>query len=138
MVSHGRRWCAKIEMMRLLLRIAFLAALLAVTVVSLTPQPDLPEIELWDKWQHVAAYAILALLAAPVFEGRDARWTIAMGLSLWGGLLELGQLFVPGRSSDWLDAAANAAGVVLGATLAWVVKRAWKRASTAQGSGQPR
>lgn len=125
-------------MMRLLLRIGFLVALLAVAVVSLAPRPDLPDIELWDKWQHVAAYAILALLAASAFEGRDARWTIPVGLSLWGGLLELGQLLVPDRSSDWLDAGANVAGVLLGVTLAQLAKRAWKRASRAQGSRQSR
>ena len=125
-------------MMRLLLRSAFLAALLAVTAVSLTPQPDLPEIELWDKWQHVAAYAVLALLAASVFEGQHARWTIVVGLVLWGGVLELGQLLVPDRSSDWLDAGANVAGVLLGVTLAQLAKRAWKRVRTAQGSGGPR
>ena len=124
--------------MRLLLRIAFLAALLAVTVVSLMLRADLPEIELWDKWQHVAAYAILALLAASAFEGQDARWTIAVGLSLWGGLMELGQLLVPDRSSDWLDAAANGAGVLLGVTLAQLTTRAWKRARTAQEPGQER
>lgn len=94
---------------------------LAVTVTtwaSLTPDPiPLPEGPQMDKWAHLAAYVVLALLV-------DFSWPDrGFDLSKWAGLLgygiaiELIQSQVPNRMLSIADLAANTAGIALYAFL---------------------
>ena len=113
-------------MSRSVFQLAFLAGLLAVSVLSLIPKDELPTLEIWDKWKHLAAYATLALLAALAFASHIFR-PVAAGLVLWGGVLELGQALVPGRSPEWLDVLANAIGVALAVALIHLTNRTHRR-----------
>jgi len=102
-----------------------LAALVAV--LALTPAPP-PQADLgWDKLNHVAAFAVLALCA--VFGWRAsplaARLAVLAALLAFGGAIELLQLQVPNRSAEWRDLGADAIGIALGAWLAlqWLRRR---------------
>jgi len=77
----------------------------------------------WDKWAHGAAYALLGFLLASGFfrilrASLKTRLVAVLlaGVSL-GILDEIHQSFVPGRTPDALDVAADLAGVVLGLLL---------------------
>jgi len=97
-----------------------LAGLIAVLAVMPVPpqQTDLG----WDKLNHLAAFAALALCA--VFGWRSSRASRRLGVLLallaFGGAIELVQLQVPNRSGEWGDLGADALGIGLGALLAWL------------------
>lgn len=70
-----------------------------------------------DKWVHLGAYAVTAFLAASALRARDARrlaLAALVAVTLGGGV-ELLQATLPARDASLADAAANAAGAVLGA-----------------------
>ena len=89
--------------------------LVVVTLLSLTPSPNLPSVPVTDKTQHFIAYGALMFSVALK---RPKYWLlIGFFLILWSGAIELIQPYV-NRYSDWMDLAANSAGVVSGALLA--------------------
>jgi VanZ family protein len=97
----------------------------AIFLVSSLPAAPLPP-DVSDKTAHTAAYAGLAILATrAVAGGLPARigWrTAAMSLAIttgYGVSDEVHQLFVPGRTADPGDVAADALGAVIGVGLCW-------------------
>ena len=94
---------------------------LVVAVKSLEPNIWLP-LGLSDKAVHFSAYAVMAAAVGTFCHvpGRILGW---VGLTVAiSGLLEVGQHFVPSRTMDIFDLAANASGAVCGALLAllWI------------------
>ncbi len=110
---------------RLLLtaRVALLLGVVAVSVLSLIPSEELPEISVSDKIQHGAAYLALAVAVVLAFPRRLTRLGAGLGLFVLGMVLELLQILVPGRYFDVWDMVANGAGVVLGYTVTHFVMR---------------
>ncbi|MDT9001421.1 VanZ family protein [Paucibacter sp. APW11] len=102
-------------------RLLFLIALGFVSCMALTPQPP-QQIDLgWDKANHGSAFTVLYLLARCSWPAR--RWQTAAGLLAYGGLVELLQLQIPGRSGEWLDLFADGCGIALGLALAGLGER---------------
>jgi hypothetical protein len=100
---------------------------LGVAVGSLLP--SLPDVSagVSDKFMHFAAYATLAFLFMGAVGRRHWRRT-ALGLLALGAALELAQATLTGaRSGEWLDMAANAAGVSAGLVAAAAVPGNWCR-----------
>jgi VanZ family protein len=96
-------------------------AWLIVASKSLEPGMELP-LGLSDKVVHFTAYAVMAAAVAS-FCHVPARVLGWVGLTVAASaVLELGQHFVPSRSMDILDLAANASGAACGALLAllWI------------------
>ncbi|MEM9014270.1 MAG: VanZ family protein [Pseudomonadota bacterium] len=111
---------------------AILAALLVfITFQTLTPQVDTNDsgfmiariISEWvfgsemmsDKVLHFGAYGILGAVAAWAKISRyGAAWTAPIGLSAYGGVLEVMQALGGVRTGDWIDASANMAGAFAG------------------------
>lgn len=92
--------------------------------LALSPAPP-PAVDTgWDKLNHLLAFAALSFVAQGA-SGRPAlpRLAIVVGLILYGLGIEAAQAWVPGRSSDWQDLLANAAGIGSGCVLAWAVWR---------------
>jgi VanZ family protein len=106
-----------------LCRAAFAAGLVAVTVLVLLPQQELPAVAVHDKLSHLLAFGVLAFAGGLGF-ARPRGWLwCAAALTLWGGTLELLQAAVPGRMPSLADGLANALGVGIGAAAALVVRR---------------
>ena len=89
--------------------------------LSLTSAPpDVPEIFAWDKLQHAGAYAVLTMLVAQVCLIFISHVDFAGGIAIvcapvFGASLELLQgMMQSGRSPEWSDVYANAAGAFLG------------------------
>jgi VanZ family protein len=71
-----------------------------------------------DKLLHFGSYCLLTLVPATTFRRNNAILCL-IGLAVLGGVLELLQLLVPGRSCEIADEAANTAGLVAGAVLVY-------------------
>jgi VanZ family protein len=97
---------------------------LGIGWLALSPAPP-PSVDTgWDKLNHLLAFAVLSFIAQGAAE-RPAtpRLAVVVGLILYGLGIEAAQAWVPGRSSEWQDLLANAAGIGSGCALAWAVWR---------------
>jgi VanZ family protein len=97
-----------------------LFTLTAITVLSLWPLENLPTVPGTDKTHHLIAYAALMF---PVALRKPSGW-IVIGLLFvaYSGVIELLQPFV-NRYGEWMDLAANSAGVVGGIAIAGLMNR---------------
>jgi len=98
--------------------------------VSSIEQPTFPVglFPFRDKGVHTTEYAVLAfLLGHACLRTWEDRPRIRVALAamfltfLWGFLDEMHQAFVPGRSADVLDLAADALGASLGVSTRFVI-----------------
>jgi VanZ family protein len=109
--------------------------LLLIAVISyfaLSPRPPAAIDFGWDKLNHLAAFAALTVSACLSFPASRASLPVlALALLGYGGLIEVVQLFVPGRSSEWSDLLADSIGIACGLfiatsalwAVAWVKRR---------------
>lgn len=111
------------------------AAAWAGTIFFLSSRSTLPvepRFPHFDKVAHFTAYAILGALLAFATERARTSMGVAVVLGvLYGASDEIHQMFVPGRSPDVLDWAADAAGVLTACFLytRWRSRRAAARAA---------
>ena len=77
-----------------------------------------------DKWMHGIAFAALALWFAGQYRA-GSYWRIGLGLLLFGALTEVCQGLVAYRSAEWFDIAADAAGIIVGLTIATAGLGGW-------------
>ncbi len=86
--------------------------------VGLFPAP-------WDKLAHLLTFSVVGMAAG--LAGGMRGWRMAVccvaGALLVGGMDELHQMVLPGRSASWSDLAADAAGGLLAAALLAVLQR---------------
>lgn len=99
--------------MNILVGLSLLVVILGITYLSLSPQPKMVASN--DKVGHFIAYGTLMLHLGLLFAGNPKRLLIAGAFAfIYGGLMEFGQSFVPGRSVSGLDLLANTGGVIIG------------------------
>ena len=70
-----------------------------------------------DKWLHGFTFVVLSVWFSGLVEKRR-YWLVALGLMLFGLLVEFCQLQVTYRMADWLDIVANTLGIIVGLTIA--------------------
>ena len=121
--------------LRTVLRIAWVAGVILVIAGSLLPGDStaiqaLDRLDISDKIQHFASYAVLGLLPA-LHEGRRTVMILALCVVGLGVLLEFGQLLSPGRDFEILDMVADTGGVCIGVAAGWLFRgRAARRYRT--------
>lgn len=106
--------------------------LMAVLVAAMSPAIWLFESRssalLWfqnaDKWLHGATFIVLSIWFSGLVE-RRRYWLIALGLLLFGFVLEFCQLQVGYRTADWIDIVANTAGIIIGLAVALAGLGGW-------------
>lgn len=99
-----------------------LALLAAITALSLIPMAELPPAPGSDKLHHLIAYAALAV---PVSLGRPRYWwLILLSIVAYSALIEVLQPYV-NRYGEWLDLAANSAGILGGLVIAELLIRSF-------------
>ena len=100
--------------------------IVVVSCLALSPKPP-PSVDFgWDKLNHMLAFSAMAFCATLGSQtSRGVRVLLLCALLAFGGLIEVLQLFVPGRSSEWGDLLADslgiACGVVIAASALWAV-----------------
>ncbi len=70
-----------------------------------------------DKWVHAFTFLTLTVWFAGLFAARS-YWRIAVGLMLFGFVIEGSQIMISYRTADWLDIGANTAGIIVGLAVA--------------------
>lgn len=123
-VRATRRW-----------RAALLVLFIAVAYLALTPQPPKQMDTGWDKLNHVLAFAALAFAGCMGWpQARDPRKTLLLGLLFLGAAIEVLQLIVPGRASEWSDLLADAIGIGCGGLLATYILSATSAAVSTESA----
>ena len=80
-----------------------------------------------DKLQHALAFATLALVASLAWHpGPRTETRVAIGLLLYGLMIEGVQMHLPSRTASAADVLADAVGIALGLLLARQMRR-WAR-----------
>lgn len=121
-----------------LLRMGAWGCIILLAVLSLLPgkqfvRTDLAKLGYGPQIEHFAAYFGAAILIGLAYQTRLTRPAVVLVLIPYAALLEIAQLYSPGRTASVLDFAASAAGVVAGALL---IPMAW-RVVAAILSGSP-
>jgi len=97
----------------------WLVLLIAISYLALSPVPPRTLDTGWDKANHLLAFGSLAFSGYWSLSAPRARW---LGLPLlllgYGGLIEILQLQVPGRSGEWADLLADSLGIAVGLLVA--------------------
>ena len=127
------------------LKAAFWVGLALCLSVALTPHPPKIAVQFGDLVAHLAAFSYLtvALFAAhfpsnvggPAGDAPYRMLAVALWMLAVGVLIEVGQLFVAGRSSEFADLGVDAAGIALGCAAYWVWD-AYKLRSAPVGRGE--
>ncbi len=97
---------------------------LAIFVLSSIPDLRIPSLH-WkfkDKWAHLIAYTVLGFLTCRALYYQSKYYALQIHPLIWAFLLvtiygisdEIHQAFVPGRTPDPLDVAADSVGAILG------------------------
>jgi VanZ family protein len=106
----------------------FSIVLLATIGLALYPDLKLPNHWLaggqTDRVYHVAAFAVLAVLAG--FAWR-LRTSLVIGLAMLAVGIEAAQILAPGRRADALDLMASLVGLALGVSAVRLMKSARNR-----------
>ena len=69
-----------------------------------------------DKWVHGATFLALSMWFTGLFR-RGVYWRVAIGLLVFGLVIEGCQRMISYRTADWIDIAANMAGIVVGLSI---------------------
>lgn len=102
---------------------AYMALIFYLSVIRMPSL--LPELAHIDKLEHFAAYGIMGFLLAMDLRksfcaGKTAKRIIGTAFIIafsFGAFIEICQAFIPYRSAEFLDAAANGAGGLAGAVI---------------------
>ena len=100
-------------------RVILVLLLACIAVLALMPAPPSDFDTGWDKLNHWLAFGSLAFaacLSSPA--SRTTRLLLLLSLLGFGGLIEVAQSYVPGRSAEWADLLADAIGIASGAAVA--------------------
>jgi VanZ family protein len=73
--------------------------------------------------EHFIAYFLTGLFASAVLSDRLNPWRVASFLVIYAGILEVGQIFMPGRHAALTDFGASALGAVAGVVCFLLVSR---------------
>jgi VanZ family protein len=92
------------------LRFIAWACVIGLAVASWTPGQEMVRTGFNTRLEHMAAY-LIAGIAVIIAYPRRPTWSIAAILCAYAGILELGQIYVPGRHAALLDWLASSSGV---------------------------
>jgi VanZ family protein len=93
-------------------RVLLLAAAAGICWFAFTPNPPPASVALWDKSQHLFAFAVLAALARLAYPRAGLAPQLG-ALLAFGVFIELVQSQIPERSAEIADLAADLGGALL-------------------------
>jgi VanZ family protein len=92
------------------LRVIAWACVIGLAVASWTPGQEMVRTGFNTRLEHLVAYLITGIAVISAYPGRT--WTIAAILCAYADVLELGQLYIPGRHAALFDWLASSSGVL--------------------------
>ncbi len=100
-----------------LLKLYYLLGVMMLVVVALLSLMPVPGVGVSDKLSHLLTYFVLSGWFGLLAMNRYRLGLSLVGLLVFGMLIELLQGMTAYRQAEWADLGANAAGILLGATL---------------------
>ena len=114
----------------LLLRVAFIACLIAAAILALLPADLMRRTALGGHAEHVIAYLGTTILMGLAFPRGPRLAVQCVLLTIYASAIEAGQLYSPGRHASFQDLAFSLAGIVIGGVLLGIArtrKSSWLR-----------
>ena len=118
-LKYPGRW----KLAGVFLPLILLVAELAPAFRSL-PDDSRPDRHALDKLLHGLTFAVLALWYTGQY-ARGSYWLIALGLIVYGALIEVFQSWLPYRTAEPGDMTADVVGIVFGMTIALLATGGW-------------
>jgi VanZ family protein len=106
---------------RIAWRLIFLVLTVLVIWLSVKAPGEALGFHIWDKLQHLMAYAALGFAGSLGFPGRKPTIILALGLVFLGAALEVAQSYVPARDMSFGDGVADLLGVAVGIGLGYLI-----------------
>jgi VanZ family protein len=104
------------------LRFIAWACVIGLAVASWTPGQEMVRTGFNTRLEHMVAY-LIAGIAVIIAHPRIPTWSIAAILCAYAGILELGQIYIPGRHAALLDWLASSSGVLCACLAVFVFQR---------------
>jgi VanZ like family len=121
-----------------LFRYVGLGGLIVIGILSAVPGELRPHVFAVPQLEHFVAYFAAGLLLALGFWDRRSVFLLCLAVPIYAAVLEIAQLFIPGRSSEFIDFLASSAGAWAGIVLAWLLHSARRlRANEVIPAGDP-
>jgi hypothetical protein len=99
------------------LRSAFFACIVLLVALSWLPGNVMVRTGVDGHAEHTVAYLGTAIIMALAYRDRPRLRIQTLLLVALAGILEVGQLYLPGRTSAFLDFAASSTGAIIGGLL---------------------
>lgn len=110
----------------MVLRIGLVLLLAAIAYLSLTPSTSISVGN--DKVGHFIAYCVLMINMGLVTLPKMKSFRFGILFSIcYGMLMEIGQLYVPGRTFSMYDMLANVSGVLIGVVISFLFANTLKK-----------
>jgi VanZ family protein len=110
-------------MLLTLIRAVGWACVVALVILSLVPGGERPHTGLPGQIEHVIAYCGTAAVLGLGYPTAKARFGLVVMFAVLAVVLEMAQLWIPGRHSQFIDFAASSAGACIGMLAVSVVDR---------------
>jgi VanZ family protein len=94
------------------LLVAAWSALLAIVVLTVVPPNLRPTTNAPHDFEHAVAFLIAGILFGSAYAGLE--WILSVGAVAFCGMIEVLQLYVPGRHARWIDFVVDAVAAVAG------------------------
>ena len=105
-----------------LLRIAFIGCLVALITLAWLPEKAVTRTILGGHAEHFIAYLGTAIVMGLAFHRSPRLAVQCILLIVYAAILEVGQLYSPGRHASVQDLAFSSAGVVTGGLFLWMAR----------------
>ena len=112
----------RLSVMRRILHLSGWAMVATIGILSLVPAALRPHTGLSNQLEHFAAYFVTASTLVLPSSKSFAALRVVLALGVFAGLLEIAQLWVPGRGSRLTDFAAGFLGTCVGCILTVLIR----------------
>ena len=105
----------------LLCRVALIGCVIALCILAWLPGDELMRTSLGGHAEHTLAYLGTTIVMRFALQRRVRRPLQCIFLTLYAAILEVGQLYSPGRHASVVDLAFSTVGIVSGGLLLWIM-----------------
>jgi VanZ family protein len=106
----------------ILCRVAFVGCFIALAVLAWLPAQALARTTLGGHAEHLIAYLGTAIVMGLAFKKSPSLAVQCGLLVVYASILEVGQIYSPGRHASIEDLGFSSIGIVLGGLLLWMVR----------------
>jgi VanZ family protein len=104
------------------LRAAFIGCIIALMTLAWLPEKAMTRTMLGGHAEHFIAYLGTATVMGLTFRKSPRLAVLCSLLIMYAAILEVGQLYSPGRHASFQDLAFSSAGVVTGGWFLWMAR----------------